>query len=83
VIQFQFTATASEVAREDLIVTLGGEGADNVRQNFPDVADDKEGLERIYSLEAEGDVETKLLELLERSKLVEYAEVLAPRWLVR
>ena len=77
-LQFKFRETAPSPAREALLSELCDRGAAKVRRLFPQEEDAE--LAALHVVEIEGDgAAGRLIELLERSPAVEFAESEAPR----
>jgi hypothetical protein len=78
-VQFMFSPTADDAARKQLIVLLRRKGAHGVCRAFPNAPSER--MERVYSVDVENGQEPELLQLLNKSSEVDFAEVEAPRWL--
>lgn len=78
-VQFMFSPTADDAARKQLIALLRCRGAHGVRRAFPNAPSER--MERVYSVDVESGNEPELLQLLNKSSDVDFAEVEAPRWL--
>ncbi|HXA54582.1 MAG TPA: hypothetical protein VNV37_06885 [Solirubrobacteraceae bacterium] len=78
-VQFMFSPTADDAARKALIATLRQRGAHGVRRAFPRAPSER--MERIYSIDVANGHESEMLQVLNKSADVDFAEVEAPRWL--
>lgn len=78
-LQFKFRDETSKPEREQLILKLEDNGASEVTRLFPDALD---GLGGVYSLQVHGQRMPKLLDLLKRSRLIEFAEPAVERRLI-
>ena len=77
-LQFKFRETTPSPAREALLTELSDHGAAGVRRLFPDEQDAE--LAALHVVEVEEDrVARRLIEMLERSPAVEFAEGESPR----
>ena len=81
-LQFKFRESIGEVSRKRFVETLGRRGATAVRPLFP--GETEAGLAALYVVECEEEgIGRRLLDLLLRSREVEFAEPEVRRKLIR
>jgi hypothetical protein len=80
-VQFKFRQEVSEDQRAEIISSLGEHGAERVRRLFPGEPDEE--LSTLYTLEAADQASAqRLVDVLNSSSAVEFAEIEAPRKLI-
>jgi len=80
-VQFKFRQQVSEDERAEVVSSLSEHGAESVRRLFPGETDQE--LSSLYTLESADQASAqRLLDVLNRSSTIEFAEAEAPRKLI-